>query len=148
MYCQQCGKEMNEDAGFCTHCELKTHNHTEVKVSPSSKISKSEELLKCPKCRSTHLTDGKKGFSASKAVAGAVLTGGIGVLAGTIGSNKTVITCLSCGHKFKPGEDLDNARKKKIEQEKAQKENMKSPGFWIIMVIIMLPFFWILSKCS
>jgi uncharacterized membrane protein YvbJ len=148
MYCQQCGKEMNEDAVFCTHCGTKTQNHIEIKVNPGSQISKSEKLLKCPKCRSTHLADGKKGFSAGKAVAGAVLTGGIGVLAGTIGSNNTVITCLSCAHKFKPGEDLDNARKKKIEQEKAQKESMKSPVFWIVMVIIMLPFFWILSKCS
>jgi hypothetical protein len=33
-----------------------------------------------------------------------VLTGGIGLLAGTIGSNKILITCLNCGNQFKPGQ--------------------------------------------
>jgi len=44
--------------------------------------------IKCPKCSSTQITASKKGFSGKKAIAGAVLTGGIGLLAGTIGSNK------------------------------------------------------------
>lgn len=68
--------------------------------------------IHCPKCNSTQLTSGKKGFSGKKAVAGAVLTGGIGLLAGTIGSNKVKITCLACGHVFNPGEGIvknDNA---------------------------------------
>ncbi|WP_298297753.1 hypothetical protein [Hydrotalea sp.] len=87
--------------------------------------------IKCPKCGSTQLTSGKKGFSGKKAVAGAVLTGGIGILAGTIGSNKIKITCLKCGTRFKPGEDLDSAKAKKIQQQKA----MKSPGFWIFLYL-------------
>ena len=41
--------------------------------------------------------------SAKKAAAGAVLAGGIGLLAGTIGSNKIELTCLSCGNKWRPG---------------------------------------------
>jgi hypothetical protein len=57
----------------------------------------------CPKCGSNQITANKKGFSGQKAVAGAVLTGGIGLLAGTIGSNKILITCLNCGNQFKPG---------------------------------------------
>jgi len=57
----------------------------------------------CPKCKSTQISANKKGFSGKKAVAGAVLTGGIGLLAGTMGSNKIIITCLSCGNQFKPG---------------------------------------------
>lgn len=60
--------------------------------------------IRCPKCNSNQITANKKGFSGGKAVAGAVLTGGIGILAGTIGSGKVVITCLACGNKFKPGE--------------------------------------------
>jgi predicted RNA-binding Zn-ribbon protein involved in translation (DUF1610 family) len=60
--------------------------------------------IQCPKCGSTQITANKKGFSGKKAVAGAVLTGGIGLLAGTIGSNKVIITCLNCGKEFKPGE--------------------------------------------
>lgn len=58
----------------------------------------------CPRCGSTQLTANKKGFSGAKAVGGVLLTGGIGLLAGTIGSNKVIITCLACGKKFKPGE--------------------------------------------
>lgn len=58
----------------------------------------------CPKCGSNQISAHKKGFSGKKAVAGAVLTGGIGLLAGTIGSNKILITCLNCANQFKPGD--------------------------------------------
>ena len=56
---------------------------------------------KCPKCGSISLSGGKQGFGVGKAVAGAVLFGGVGLLAGGIGANKTVITCMNCGYKFK-----------------------------------------------
>lgn len=58
----------------------------------------------CPKCGSDQITANKKGFSGKKAVVGGLLTGGVGLLAGTIGSNKVKITCLACGHEFKPGQ--------------------------------------------
>lgn len=58
----------------------------------------------CPKCSSTQITANKKGFSGGKAVTGALLTGGVGLLAGLHGKDKVVITCLACGHNFKPGE--------------------------------------------
>lgn len=60
------------------------------------------ETMKCPKCRSTYVSVDKKGFGAGKALAGAVLTGGVGLLAGFIGSNKVKATCLKCGYKFNP----------------------------------------------
>jgi hypothetical protein len=63
-----------------------------------------ENEIHCPKCGGTQFHTDKKGFSGKKAVAGALLTGGIGVLAGTIGSNKVKITCLSCGYEFAPGQ--------------------------------------------
>lgn len=62
--------------------------------------------IACPKCRSHDLYAGKKGFSGKKAVVGAIATGGIGLLAGTLGSNKIWITCLACGNKFRPGSAL------------------------------------------
>lgn len=65
--------------------------------------------ISCPRCGSTQIIANKKGFSGKKAVAGAVLTGGVGLLAGTIGSNKIKITCLACGKEFYPGEgDIKN----------------------------------------
>lgn len=60
--------------------------------------------IRCPKCNSNQLSANKKGFSGKNAVIGGLLTGGIGVLAGTIGSNTVKITCLACGKEFKPGE--------------------------------------------
>jgi DNA-directed RNA polymerase subunit RPC12/RpoP len=63
-----------------------------------------ETEVRCPKCNSNQITANKKGFSGKKAVGGVLLTGGIGLLAGTLGSNNVVITCLACGKKFKPGE--------------------------------------------
>jgi len=65
--------------------------------------------IKCPKCGSNQITANKKGFSGGKAVAGVVLTGGIGLLAGTIGSKNILITCLNCGNQFKPGEGKKEA---------------------------------------
>jgi hypothetical protein len=62
-----------------------------------------KEIL-CPKCGSNQLTANQRGFSGGKALAGAVLTGGIGLLAGTIGNKNVIITCLACGKQFNPGE--------------------------------------------
>jgi ribosomal protein S27E len=62
-----------------------------------------EDQIKCGKCGSTQITAQKKGFSIGKAAAGAILTGGIGLAAGAIGSGKIIITCLNCGNQFKPG---------------------------------------------
>jgi len=73
-----------------------------IKFSPQ--IHSTDNRAKCPRCASADLTAQKKGFGFGKAVAGTVLTGGlVGVLAGGIGSNKTIIVCLKCGHKFRPG---------------------------------------------
>lgn len=60
-------------------------------------------VARCPKCGSTSLSASNQGFSAGKAAAGVLLTGGIGLLAGGLGSKNVTVTCLNCGHKFKPG---------------------------------------------
>ena len=60
--------------------------------------------IACPKCGSEQLSANKRGFSGGKALAGALLVGEIGLLAGTHGKNNIEITCLNCGKKFKPGE--------------------------------------------
>jgi len=107
--------------------------------------------IKCPKCGSTQLTTDKKGFSGKQAVGGAILTGGIGVLAGTIGSNKIIITCLACGNQFKPGEDLEGKRRKAEELRKQQQEQMKlikKPIFWILLIIIFGSIIYVFSPSS
>lgn len=57
----------------------------------------------CPKCGSTSISANKKGFGFGKAVVGAAVAGPVGLVGGTLGSNKMIITCLNCGHKYKPG---------------------------------------------
>lgn len=92
--CIECGKEVSENAVSCPNCgnPIKSKNESD------------EEYLCCPKCNSKELHSEQKGFSGGKALAGAILTGGIGLLAGTIGSKDISITCLKCGNKFKAGE--------------------------------------------
>jgi DNA-directed RNA polymerase subunit RPC12/RpoP len=87
-----------------------------------------EEKIKCPKCGSTQLSANKKGWSLGT---------------GAIGMNKVLITCLKCGKKFRPGEDMEAQQKKKEEQAKA----MKKPGFWIFFIILISLFVWGLKSC-
>lgn len=61
-----------------------------------------EEPVRCPLCHSTQITANKKGYGLGKGVAGGLLLGPAGLLGGLIGSNKVVITCLKCGHQWKP----------------------------------------------
>jgi hypothetical protein len=72
---------------------------------------------KCPKCGSNHITAQKKGFSAGKAAAGAIITGGVGLLAGFHGSSDIDVSCLACGHHWNP---------KKLAEEKRREELSKT----------------------
>lgn len=63
-----------------------------------------EDKLYCPYCGSTQLAVNKKGFGVGKALTGAILMGGAGLLAGFIGSNKVKVTCLQCGKTCNAGE--------------------------------------------
>ena len=92
--CSECGGDVSEKAVSCPHCGNPINPQT----------PQQEEYLCCPKCGSRDLHAEHKGFSGGKALAGAIVTGGIGLLAGTIGSSDTQITCLKCSHKFKAGE--------------------------------------------
>ena len=92
--CPECGKEISDKALSCPNCGNPMNQQAQQQ----------EEYLSCPKCGSRELHAEHKGFSGGKALAGAILTGGIGLLAGTIGSRDTEITCLKCGKKFKAGE--------------------------------------------
>jgi len=99
--------------------------------------------IHCPKCGSTQITATKKGFSGKKAVVGGLLTGGIGLLAGTIGSNKIMITCLACGHEFRPGQT--NTANTAIKKETPVKvisisDYRRTRVFIIVFVIIFLIF--------
>lgn len=114
--------------------------------------------IRCPICKSTQLTANKKGFSAGTALGAAFFTGGIGLLAGAIGSGKIRITCLSCGHRFKPGEGAAPKpieKKSEIENvediEPGQKTDEKAPeisntGCMIGLVLIAMLLYYIFTK--
>ena len=73
-----------------------------IEVEKQKKIEKN--AIKCPHCSSKKvqfMQQNKKGFSVGKAVGGAVLTGGIGTLAGFAGKKgKKQWHCQECGNIF------------------------------------------------
>lgn len=99
-------------------------------------------VILCPKCGSDQLTANKKGFSGTKAVGGAILTGGIGLLAGTIGSNKVRITCLSCGFQFRPGMGATS------QEDLAKKQKSLKIGEYIALGVGIIIFILIIRACS
>ena len=84
--------------GKCAMCHKSSKSLFGVSSTGGKRTSSKP---KCPRCQSTEIAYNKKGFGAGKAVVGGVLTGGIGILAGFIGSNKILATCVSCGHSWK-----------------------------------------------
>lgn len=59
------------------------NDSSEIIIKPSI----TEQPVKCPKCGSTQITAGQRGFS---------------LITGFIGSNKTVNRCARCGYSWKP----------------------------------------------
>lgn len=63
------------------------------------------KTIRCPNCGSTKiqtLGNDRKAFSVGKAVGGALLTGGIGLLAGFAGEKgRYDMFCTECGCRFK-----------------------------------------------
>lgn len=130
--CRRCGDQLLRGARKCPSCgskdlveverndkarirDLKDNASTHIVKSPSAPASQKEQAKQrikenrsagiacCPKCGSTSLSANKKGFSLGKAAAGAFVAGPVGLVGGTMGANKLEVTCLNCGHKFKPG---------------------------------------------
>jgi len=100
--------------------------------------------ISCPKCDSTQLSANKKGFSGKKAVAGAVLTGGVGLLAGTIGSNKIVITCLGCGHQWQPGPIKQKSTAKQAHSRKDVIAAVVLLAFIILTIVALVMRSWLI----
>lgn len=73
-----------------------------AEIKKQRKIEKN--AIRCPHCKSTDVAfmqQDKKGFSVGKAAAGAVLTGGVGTLAGFAGKKgKKQWHCQNCGNTF------------------------------------------------
>lgn len=130
-YCTSCGSRLNPDVFACEACGTPVKNAGETALEPQkshfaasvsqrrsgashlpgteppserTSSNQAQSIPRCPICGSTALSAGKKGVGIGKAAAGAIIAGPIGLLAGGIGMNRPVITCLNCGHTFEPSE--------------------------------------------
>ena len=123
--CPECGNDVSDKASTCPHCGnpinviLSTnHNEEPGEILNIEERKTEEEKLFCPYCLSSMVQFNKKGFGAGKAVAGVLLTGGIGALAGTLGMNKIHGRCAKCNKTFTAAEavqstqsDVDDVKK-------------------------------------
>lgn len=72
--CMMCGKTYSNDSiKFCPTCKFR--------------LITDQDTLTCPKCGSTAVSTGARGFS---------------IFTGFLGSGSTVNRCGKCGHKWKP----------------------------------------------
>lgn len=97
MSCEKCGAEIRKHKSYCTRYGEAYHFNPELKCnncgfsakvvygsgstssSPSnmSNLSKNDDKIPCPTCNSTQIIAGNQDYSAGKAIAGVVLTGGV-----------------------------------------------------------------------
>ncbi len=66
--------------------------------------------MSCPRCHSTQVTAGKKGFGIGKALVGGVLLGPVGILAGFIGSKNMEFVCLGCKERWSAASNTNTAQ--------------------------------------
>lgn len=82
-------------------------------------LQSSRDEIECPRCKSSYVTSGKKGFGIGKAAIGGLVLGPVGILGGFLGSKKIEFRCNSCQYKW----SLDQTDFKKLFEQ--QKENAK-----------------------
>lgn len=79
-----------------------TPQHSPYGGTSPNQYSGRQGQVSCPRCHSTNLNAGKKGFGIGKAAVGGLLLGPVGLLGGFVGGNKVQFTCGQCFHKFSP----------------------------------------------
>ena len=100
--CPYCAEEIQEEAIKCKHCQ-EMLNKDLSSIKSKNEVANNNSSVKCPECKSTEVTAQKQGFGLGKAVVGGLLTGGVGLLGGFLGSKKITVSCINCGHNWKAG---------------------------------------------
>lgn len=65
----------------------KKEDFSKIKADTLKSSNNNQNIPKCPKCGSTSIATGQRGYS---------------FWTGFLGSSKTVNRCANCGHKWKP----------------------------------------------
>ena len=105
-FCTVCGTELPYSVHFCTSCgspvgtpsaaapaqpvqppQVSAQPLAPASPMPPAPKQKEPEVLKCPKCGSTLVTTGERGYS---------------IIWGFMGAGSTVNRCGKCGFKWKP----------------------------------------------
>ena len=55
----------------------------------------------CPQCGCPNVTPDRRGYSVIAGIAGDLLVGPIGLLAGVVGENEIILSCTNCNHKWR-----------------------------------------------
>jgi len=87
-----------------------------------------DQGMVCPRCHSTQVTAGKKGFGIGKALVGGVLLGPVGILAGFIGRKNMEFACLSCKERWSAASNTNTAEWLKKQTESARNVVSKYMG--------------------
>jgi len=88
----------------------------------------SDQGMFCPRCHSTQVTAGKKGFGLGKALVGGVLLGPVGILAGFIGNKNMEFVCLSCRERWNSSSNNNTAQWLQKQTESARNVVSKYMG--------------------
>jgi hypothetical protein len=113
--CEECGKSISDRASSCPHCGMPLSANpvtpapdaspTPVMTTDSpSKFVVAGNPVTCPKCGSWQVHAEKRGWNA---------------LSGDFGSSRIFITCLKCGHRFRPG------------------QKPLSPLAWLVIIVVV-----------
>lgn len=82
-----------------------------------------ENKIKCPRCNSTNVSTGTKGYGLVKGATGGIILGPLGLLAGLIGSKRIRIDCLLCGHHWDHVNEIE--RTNNVKEYRLLKKDIK-----------------------
>ncbi|MBR0599024.1 hypothetical protein [Sinanaerobacter chloroacetimidivorans] len=97
------GDEFHFNPPISCSCGITERIVSKESPNPSTTQPQDYDVIKCPQCGSTQIHASNKGFGLGKAAIGGIALGPVGLLGGFAGSQKVMITCLQCGHRWKSG---------------------------------------------